>query len=284
MKQFIKRLLKKVCRCLGAVDVIEVVKLSRYEVEHSDCLLGKNILITGGSSGIGLAIAKKCLACGARVLITGRNESKLAKAQCGEPTDRFMTMIWDITNLDDIKTNVDKAIGLLGGRVDVLVNNAGISIREEYGKLTLGVWDKLIRTNLVAPVFITQAMTNKWILEKTGGIVLFVSSMAGEEPAFDAYGASKCALSSMTQGMARTLAPYGIRVNAIAPGVVIGTDLRELQRSIKPDGDLKCPWIPAKRYAVPDEIAEMATFMISEKASYMNGAIIVCDGAGSLRR
>ena len=283
-QHLVKRVVKKVCRRLGLFDVVESVKVARYQVESSNCLAGKNVLITGGSSGIGLAIAKKSLACGARVLITGRDEIKLNKIKCSDASGRLMVMSWDVTDFQNIESKADEAIQQLGGGLDILVNNAGVSIREKFGSLTLDVWNKLLKTNLIAPTFITQAITNKWLTDKKEGNVLIVSSMAGEEPAFDAYGAAKCALSSMTRGIARTLAPNGIRVNAIAPGVVIGTNLRDFQRSISPDGNIRSSWIPARRYAVPDEIAEIAVFMMSDKASYMNGAVLVCDGAGALRQ
>ena len=277
------RILKRIARKIGFYDKVEVVKIAKYQVSDAETLRGRTILITGGSSGIGLAIAKKCLERGGRVLITGRNEAKLRKVLMDDPTGMLMTMPWDVSNLDRLSDLVEEAFAKCGGTIDILVNNAGMSIREQYGQLTLDVWEKLIRTNLTAPVFIAQSVANKWIGAKAAGVVLNVSSMAGIVPAFDAYGASKCALSSMTKGMARTLAPHRIRVNAIAPGVVIGTELRDLQRSIKPDGNIKCDWIPARRYAVPDEIAELASFMISDRSSYMNGAVVVCDGAGSVR-
>jgi NAD(P)-dependent dehydrogenase (short-subunit alcohol dehydrogenase family) len=86
----------------------------------------------------------------------------------------------------------------------------------------------------------------------------------------------------MTKGMARIWASKGIRVNALAVGVTIGTELRDIQRNHTPEGDLKCSWIPIGRFAVPDEIAETATYLISDRAVYMTGAVIECDGAGSI--
>ena len=263
--------------------MLKETKVVRYETVEDECLKGKNILVTGGSSGIGLAIAVKCIRCGANVLITGRDAGKLEAAKAGDSTGRLKTMAWDVENEGELAAKIEEALSAFSGTLDILVNNAGISIREGFGGLTSEVWTHIMKINLQAPVFISQQIANKWICEKHHGVILNISSMAGEEPAFDAYGASKCALASMTRGMARTLAPHGIRVNAIAPGVVIGTNLREVQRSIKPDGNVYCGWIPLKRYGVPDEIAELAAFAISERSAYISGDLIRCDGAGAIR-
>ena len=283
MRGIFKRVLCGILSRLGLSDVLKETKVIRYEAVEDESLKGRNILITGGSSGIGLAIALKCLRCGGNVLITGRDGEKLESIKIEDATGRLKVMVWDVERDDEIDAKIEEALSHFLGRLDVLVNNAGISVREGFGSLTMGVWNRIMKINLQAPVFISQQIANRWMSEKSQGVILNISSMAGEEPAFDAYGASKCALASMTKGMARTLAPYGIRVNAIAPGVVIGTNLREVQRSINPDGNVYCGWIPLRRYAVPEEIAELAVFAVSDRSSYMTGAVIRCDGAGAIR-
>jgi len=283
MWSFFRRQLKRVCRRLGLVDVVHDVRVVRYSTLMSDSLAGKNILITGGSSGIGLAIAKKCLASGASVLITGRDDKKLQEVVRQQGNSRIGALVWDVESIDSILGNVNRAFDLFGGRLDVLINNAGISVRECPGTLTSAIWDKIMRINLRAPVFITQAVCEKRLEMKAQGVVLNVSSMAGVEPAIDAYSAGKCAVNSMTKGMARYYAKAGIRINAIAPGVVIGTNLRDLQRSYCIEDNLYAEWIPACRYGVPDEIAELAAFVVSDASPYMTGVVITCDGAGAIR-
>ena len=283
MRNFVRRACRGILVRLGIGDMLKETKVVRYEAVEAEWLKGKNILVTGGSSGIGLSIALKCIRCGGNVLITGRDRKKLETAKAEDSTGRLKVMVWDVEKNDEMDAKVEEALSYFSGHLDVLVNNAGISVREGFGGLTIDVWSRIMKINLQAPVFISQQIANRWMSEKRQGVILNISSMAGEEPAFDAYGASKCALASMTKGMARTLASHGIRVNAIAPGVVIGTNLREVQRSIKPDGNVYCGWIPIKRYAVPEEIAELAVFAISDRSSYMTGAVIQCDGAGAIR-
>lgn len=284
MARLLKRAVKSLCRRMGLREVVHTVRVERYAVVEEECLKGKNVLVTGGSGGIGLAIAGKCLACGARVLVTGRNEDKLRGAKAHDGSGRLQTLAWDVTDFDSLQTKVDEVFRAFGGQLDILVNNAGISIRQSVGSLTFDVWDAIVATNLKAPVFVAQAVAARWKEQKRSGVILNISSMAGVEPAMDAYSAAKCALGSMTKGMAAVFAHDGIRVNALAPGVVVGTDLRDLQRSVDPAGDVHCDWIPAGRYGVPEEIAEMAAFLVSDRTAYLTGAVIVCDGAGSLRQ
>ena len=191
-------------------------------------------------------------------------------------------LIWDVSDISSIGTKLGQVRSLLANEIDILVNNAGISIRERPGTLTEEVWEKILKINLTAPVFVSQEVAKVWVGLKREGVILNISSMAGLEPSLDAYSVAKCGLNSITKGMARIWAPNGIRINALAVGVTIGTELRDIQRTHTPDGDLKCPWIPMGRFAVPDEIAETATYLISDRAAYMTGAIIECDGAGSI--
>ena len=284
MISVIKGLIKKALRKIGLLRVEEKVYVKRYQVAQGESLKDKNVLITGGTSGIGLAIAKRCLAEGANVLITGRNASKLAKVHSEDNTWRLHTLIWDATDFNALSSKTDEVFQCFNGRLDVLINNAGVAAREMFGSLSMSAWDEMLAINLKAPVFIAQEVSNRWVRDKVDGVILNISSLAGSELTIDGYSAAKRAINGITKGMARALAPHGIRVNALAPGVIIGTNIRELQRSKTPDDNLRVGWIPEKRYGVPDEIAELAVFMVSDRASYMNGAVVVCDGAGRLRK
>lgn len=278
----VKKLLKKVFRKIGLWSIEEQVYVKQYQVACGSTLNGKNVLITGGTSGIGLAIAKKCLVEGANVVVTGRNEQKLNKVLSLDTTGRLKGLIWDVSDLSIAKKRIDAVRGMFGSEINVLVNNAGISIREKPGLLTEKVWDGVLRINLTAPIFIAQEMANVWISNSSEGCVLNISSMAGLEPSLDAYSVAKCGLNSMTKGMARIWASKKIRINSIAVGVTIGTELREVQKTHKPEDNLKCGWIPIGRFAVPDEIAETAAYLISDRAAYLTGAVVECDGAGSI--
>lgn len=282
MKSAVKKLLNTTLRKIGLWSVDKQVYVKQYQVACGETLKGKNVLITGGTSGIGLAIAKKCLAEGANVIITGRNGQKLNQVLLSDKTGRLKGMVWDVANLSAAKDMLAEVHSLLGSEINALVNNAGISIREKPGCLTEEVWDEVLRINLTAPIFISQEMAKAWMLNSCDGCILNISSMSGLEPSIDAYSVAKCGLNSMTKGMARIWASQGIRVNSLAVGVTIGTQLRDTQRKYKPTDNLKCDWIPVGRFAVPDEIAETAGFLISDRAAYLTGAVVECDGAGSI--
>ena len=279
---FIKQKIKSFCRRVGLWSVEEKVFVKPYQVAIGNTLAGKNVLITGGTSGIGFAIAKKCLNEGANVVITGRNAEKMKSVLSEDKSGRLKGVIWDITIINDAAERIVEVEKLFKGGIDVLVNNAGISGRERPGTITEEIWEKILRINLTAPVFVTQAMAKRWILNCKEGVVLNISSMAGLQPSLDAYSVAKCGLNSITKGMARVWADKGIRINALAVGLTIGTELNATQRAHKPDGDLKFVGIPIGRFAVPDEIAETAVYLISDRAAYMTGSIVECDGAGSI--
>jgi len=282
MTKMLKRVMKAICRKLGLWCIEEKVYVKSYQTVRGEALKNRKVLITGGTSGIGLAIAKKCLDEGAYVVVTGRNKEKLDKVLSADRTGRLLGCIWDVADISHVKENIKRVCDLFGSRIDVLVNNAGISIRERPGALTERVWNDVLQVNLTAPVFVADEVIKGWVSESYSGVVLNISSMAGLEPSLDAYSVAKCGLNSMTKGMARIWASKGIRINALAVGVTIGTELRETQRAYKPTDNLKCDWIPFGRFAVPDEIAETATYLISDRAAYLTGAVVECDGAGSI--
>lgn len=282
MKFNLKNLIKKALRRIGLWSIEEKIYVKQYQSIQGESLKNRNVLITGGTSGIGLAIAKRCIKEGANVVITGRNEEKLKKILSQDNIGQLKGLIWDVSDIHVTASKLEQVRKLFEGDIDVLVNNAGISIRQQPGTFIEEVWERILKINLTAPVFVSQEVSKAWINSNKNGVILNISSMAGLEPSLDAYSVAKCGLNSMTKGMARIWASKGIRVNALAVGVTIGTELRDIQRNHTPEGDLKCSWIPIGRFAVPDEIAETATYLISDRAAYMTGAVIECDGAGSI--
>ena len=245
---------------------------------HGRTLEGKTILVTGGGTGLGYEMAAKFVSEGAKVIITGRTESKLATAveKIGGANIRFL--VWDVSNVQESERMVDELFSSDIGGIDILVNNAGVSNRQRFGELSVETWDATYNTNLRGLVFLLQAVVNKWLLTKRGGVVLNVASFAAIEPNEDAYGSSKSALIGLTSGLGRKLARRNIRINAIAPGVIVGTNVNKVQRSVDPQGDVSCDWLGAGRYGIPSEISELATFLVGDAASYINGQTIVCDG------
>lgn len=197
-------------------------------------------------------------------------------------SDNAHYMPWDVCSIAANSELIAKAEEKLGGPVDILVNNAGISTREGRGALTLTVWEKIIKTNLTASTFMMQGYCEYAKAKALKGVVLNIASFAGIRMVCDAYGASKAALIKLTEGFAKNYAPLNIRINAIAPGVIVGTNLNKLQREISSDGNIMCNGLPSGRFGVPAEIAEAAVFLISDESSYIYGQTLVCDGGGTL--
>ena len=256
-----------------------------FECSFVSCgqeLKDRRILITGGSSGIGLAIAKRCLHEGAGVLITGRNLDKLKIAQRELATDKVHIMQWDINDVVSVDKNIKQAESILGGELDILVNNAGVSNRQTPEMLTLDAWKRIIDINLTGTLFVMKGMCDRWARSQRHGVILNIGSTAGVALAVDAYGASKSALMQLTRGWAKFYAPKGIRINALAPGVIVGTDINALQRSISTVGNLYCESYPSRRFGVPEEVAESALFLISDRSAYMFGQTLVLDGGATL--
>lgn len=259
-----------------------IVKVVSVQVATGERLKGKRILITGGGSGIGLAIARRCVQEAGAVMIVGRSQERLQAAVKLLESDNAHCMPWDVCSIATNSELIAKAEEKLGGPVDILVNNAGISNREGRGALTLTVWEKIIKTNLTASTFMMQGYCEYAKAKALKGVVLNIASFAGIRMVCDAYGASKAALIKLTEGFAKNYAPFNIRINAIAPGVIVGTNLNKLQREISSDGNIMCNGFPSGRFGVPAEIAEAAVFLISDESSYIYGQTLVCDGGGTL--
>lgn len=259
-----------------------VARVNTLKMPVSEEMSGRRVVITGGGSGIGFAIAKRCLEAGAEVLISGRDVGKLDKAKVSLGCGKVETLVWDVGDVDSCAAKLQEAEDMLGGAIDAFVNNAGISNRQNPSTLTKDVWGSVLATNLTGATFVAQAMCERWVRQGCGGVLLNVASTAGVQSVVDAYGTSKTALIQLTRGWAKYYAPRGIRINAVAPGVIVGTEINKLQRSISAAGNLHCASYPAGRFGVPSEIAEVALFLLSDRSSYVYGQTIVCDGGATL--
>lgn len=234
-------------------------------------LVGKKIVITGGGRGLGFAMAKKFKTEGADVLIAGRNEQNL-KSSAEEIGCKYLPL--DVQNVDSFKTFIEEADKLLGG-VNCLVNNAGISLHEKgFLEVSTDQFDSQFDTNLRGAFFLTQCFINKCkenASEETKNI-LFVSSETSTTVDERPYGLTKAAMNSLVQGLAYRYVNDGYRINAIAPGVTV-TDMV----GVKTDGDLTCGYNVTKRYYLPEEVAEVASFLLSDVSNCLNGQILVCN-------
>ena len=238
-------------------------------------LKDKRVLITGGASGIGAATAARFLEEGSRVCVLDRD----AQA-CGQIRHELPglgeSIIADVTDLMQVEAAFAEAIRLMDG-VDVLVNNAGISIRHKFLDITPEAWDKVIGVNLTGVFYVAQtAARHMW--ERGSGVILQTASTNGlvGYPFYADYNATKAGVIELTKSMALELAPK-VRVCAIAPGYV----LTPMQRAEYTDEMLDAVnrKIPLGRHAQPEEIAALFAFLASDDAAYITGHVYTIDGA-----
>jgi NAD(P)-dependent dehydrogenase (short-subunit alcohol dehydrogenase family) len=246
------------------------------QLDAGKSLMNKNILITGGGRGIGFFIAKKCINEGARVLIAGRNENTLTTAaqQLGNNCNYLQV---DISDIKTLPSFIENSFALMGGRIDCLVNNASISLHEpDFRNVSESGYDMQFDINLKGNYFLTQYFIEKF--EKTNnqskGNILFISSERGSIHSDIPYGLSKAAINSLIGGLSRRLSKnrLNIRVNALAPGVT-ASDMTG--RSVSEN--LTYESSPIGRILLPEEVAEVASFLLSDVSSCISGEIIHCD-------
>lgn len=242
-------------------------------------LTGKTALVTGGTRGIGLAIAEALGQAGAEVVINGRPgthaDSALTRLQQGGLRTALVTA--DLLDDAEVAALPDRASAAFG-KIDILVNNAGVDPAHSVLETTFETWRQTMRLNLDVPFLLSQAL-GKGMIERGRGSIVNLSSVLGLTSTRNqcAYVSSKHGLVGMTKAMAVEWGQFGIRVNAIAPGL-IETDM---SRFVWENPMLLNPMvsrIPMGRIGVVSEIAKVATFLASDAASYINGHTIPVDG------
>jgi len=238
-------------------------------------LKGKRVLITGGASGIGAATAARFLEEGSAVCVLDRDASACEQIRKNLPA-LAGTVDADVSNLKQVQAAFDEAVRIMGG-VDVLINNAGISIRHDFLKITPEEWNKVIAVNLTGVFYVAQtAARHMW--ERDGGVILQTASTNGimGYPRYADYNATKAGVIELTRSMALELAPK-VRVCAVAPGYVLTPMQRaEYTAAMLDEVNRK---IPLRRHAQPEEIAALFAFLASDDAAYITGHVYTIDGA-----
>ena len=235
----------------------------------------KRVLITGGASGIGAATAARFLEEGAHVCVLDR-DAKARAAILEQLPALSGALDADVSDLGQVQAAFAEAVGRMGG-VNVLINNAGISIRHQFLDITPEEWAKVMAVNLTGVFYVAQSAA-RHMMENNGGVILQTASTNGVVgyPYYADYNASKAGVIALTKTMALELAPK-VRVNAVAPGYV----LTPMQRAEYTDEMLDAvnEKIPLRRHAQPEEVAALFAFLASDDAAYISGHVYTIDGA-----
>jgi NAD(P)-dependent dehydrogenase (short-subunit alcohol dehydrogenase family) len=240
-------------------------------------LASKVAVVTGAARGIGLAIARKFLDEGYRVALLDIDAPTLARTvERLEPRERVLAIECDVAEPRQVQAAID-AVATQFGRIDALVNNAGIAVFKPMLETTFDEWARVIAVNLTGPFLCTQAAAPV-MLQNGGGAVVNIGSISGLRASTlrVAYGTSKAGLMHLTKQQAAELGELGIRVNAVAPGPVDTAMAKQVHTP-----DIRAGYhdaIPLNRYGTEEEIAAAVAFLCSDAASYINGQTLAVDG------
>jgi NAD(P)-dependent dehydrogenase (short-subunit alcohol dehydrogenase family) len=241
----------------------------------------KVAIVTGGSAGIGLAIAGKFVQQGIITYLVGRNTEKLNTA-VRELGPNARGIAFDINSLDEIPGLVEQTIAK-EGQIDILVNNAGINQKKPLAEVTNDDFQRILTTN-VTSVFALTREVSKHMAQRGQGSIIMISSMASQYgiPKVISYTASKAAVEGMTRALAVELSPLGIRVNCIAPGF-IATAMSSAALNNDPERKQKVlSRTPMGKLGQPEDVGNLAYYLASDESAFMTGTVIPVDGGNSI--
>ncbi|PZE22278.1 SDR family NAD(P)-dependent oxidoreductase [Paenibacillus xerothermodurans] len=241
---------------------------------------GRVALITGGSGGLGLEMARSLASAGASVIVTSRHEGRAKESAeaihsaTGRPT---LGVAADVTVYSEIERAVEQCIGAFG-RIDILINNAGVNVRKPILEYDESSWDLVQSTNLKAPFLCAKAVVPHMIKQKFGRIIN-IASMLGQValPERSAYCSSKGGLIQLSKVMALEWAQYGITVNAVCPGP-IATELNRVVMENPEANQFFLNHLPINRWGEPAELTGLIVYLASDASSFMTGSALVIDG------
>jgi NAD(P)-dependent dehydrogenase (short-subunit alcohol dehydrogenase family) len=241
-------------------------------------LTGRTVLVTGGTRGIGFALAQGYLAAGANVVVTGRSQDRCDAARSALEADapgRVAAVAAHMGEIGQVKQLVEQTVSLFGG-IDVVVNNAATSLLQQFGEITPEAWQKSLSVNLTGPLFLVQEALPHLARSDHAAVLNLISPaafiFAGTMPL---YAAGKSAMLGLTRSMAAAFAPKGIRVNALTPGPV---DTQMMRNNPPEFIELTANQTLLHRLAHPDEMIGPALLLTSDAGSYITGQVLLADG------
>ena len=242
---------------------------------------GSTVVVTGGARGIGRRIAERFFAAGANVAICSRSSAgsdELAAEIAGQELNRIFTAAVDVADVAQVRAFLDE-VAQRFGRIDVLVNNAGIMTAESVYDITEDGWQRVIDTDLKSVLFASQRFAELHQGNDTQAAIINISSVSATTyiPNNLLYNVAKAGVNSITKTMARALGPDGIRVNAVGPGST-PTDLNAKLYAYPAVEQALCDRLPLGRRARKDDIADAVLFLASDSASYITGQILYVEG------
>jgi NAD(P)-dependent dehydrogenase (short-subunit alcohol dehydrogenase family) len=285
-KKGIKQKIKQWLRAIVLIFKTEKKIPIPEPINCARVLEGKVALITGGSGGIGYSIAESFIRSGCKVIIAGTKEEKLLECQkklekviSDSKTGAIEHIVINMSDISSLLSKIKTAGKLFEeNKIDILVNSAGIGVKHTFMDIDENEYDNIMDVNVKGTFFICQAMGKYMIERKIKGHILNLSSSSALRPAWTPYEMSKWSIRGFTIGLADTLLPYGIIVNAIAPGPTL-TPMLE-----KREGDsIYNEMSPSGRFAMPSEIASLATFMVSDFGNLIVGdTYYITGGSGTI--
>ena len=243
-----------------------------------DDLKNKRVLVTGGASGIGYATALRFVNEGCRVVILDNDPAALDVARSELPS-LAGGVCADVSTPEDVEVAFKQLDEIMGG-IDILVSNAGISVRKPFVETDYEQWSKVLRVNLDGMFLCARAAIERMKPQKSG-IILFTASTNGYEgyPLYADYNASKAAVINLTKTIAMECAPW-LRINSVNPGYTL-TPMQKAEYTPEMMDEVNAQ-IPMGRHADPSEIAALFAFLASSEAQYITGTAVTCDGGESL--
>ena len=269
---------KSILTLLNLLRTQRVIKVPAI-VRSEKILEGKTVFITGGSGGIGIAIAQKMLSAGANVIISGTNEDKLKSCvnKLNFPEEKIKYIVLNLKDVDSFSKKVFLANEMFDSPISVLINSAGIIAKHSFFDITEKEFDDVFDINVKGLFFVCQTFANLFIQNHVEGKILNLSSSSALRPAWGPYQMSKWAIRGFTIGLADLLLPHHIVVNAIAPGPTATTMLGK-----KDEEDISLITSPIGRYITPEEIAELALVLVSDLGNVVIGDTLYATGGSGV--